>query len=189
MRGTAPALSALAAATLLGEAPGPAGWLAIALISGGILLLTGEAWRGGSFLWRTAGFSLLNAAVIALYTLVDGVGARLSGAPASYTGGMILGTALGLLAIQLRRGHPGTVRYLRTHWLRGLLGGVCTLTAYTLALWAMTQAPIALVAALRETSVVFALFIATLLLRERWTVLRTLAALTVAAGGIILKLF
>ncbi len=99
--------------------------------------------------------ALLNACFIAGYTLVDGTGVRLSD------------TALGYYAVDLLHerflpaelGDGGaasrSVRYLRLHWKKGLLGGVGTMGSYGLALWAMTQAPLAVVAALRETSILF----------------------------------
>jgi drug/metabolite transporter (DMT)-like permease len=187
MRGTAPVFSAIAAALLLDESPSPGGWTGIALICGGILMLSVDSWRSGSFPRRSALFALMNAAVIVLYTLVDGVGARLSGAPVSYTEWMFLLTGLSLLALCFGGLKPHTAVYLRAHWAKGLLGGACTLGAYSLALWAMTKAPIALVAALRETSVIFALLIASLFLGERMTFWRSASIVLVATGAMVMK--
>ena len=78
---------------------------------------------------------------------------------------------------------------MQTGWRRGLLGGACTLASYGLALWAMTQAPIALVAALRETSVVFAAIIAATLLKEPITRVRVVSTVTVFAGAVAIKVF
>lgn len=72
---------------------------------------------------------------------------------------------------------------------RGLFRGACSLASYSLVLWAITQAPIALVAALRETSVVFRVFIAVLLLKEPITLLRYASIFTVTAGIIAIELF
>ena len=98
MRGTAPALTALAAALLLSERPTPPGWLGIALICSGVLALAGRGWRGGASHPGAVLAALANAGVIALYTLVDGQGVRLSGHALSYTGGVFLLTAVLLLA-------------------------------------------------------------------------------------------
>lgn len=188
MRGSAPALSALAAALLLAEVPAAGGWLGIALISGGVMLLAGDAWRKAVFHGNAALFALATAGIIVIYTLVDGVGVRLSGNAAAYTGWMFLLTALPLAAIFLGRDHNAAIHYLRRHWRRGLAGGACTLASYALALWAMTQAPIALVAALRETSVVFATLLAATLLRERISPLRYAAIGVVLGGAVAIKL-
>ncbi|MBX3652467.1 MAG: EamA family transporter [Burkholderiales bacterium] len=188
MRGTAPALSAIAAALLLAEVPALQGWLGVALICGGVLLLAGDALRKAAPRGSATQFALGTAGVVVIYTLVDGVGVRLSGNAAVYTGWVFLLTALPLTAIFLLRDRPATLAYARQHWRRGLFGGACTLASYALALWAMTQAPIALVAALRETSVVFGTLLAATLLHERISALRWAAVLVVAAGAVAIKL-
>jgi drug/metabolite transporter (DMT)-like permease len=187
MRGSAPVFSAVAAALLLNELPSPAGWMGILLICGGVILLAGDSWRSGSFPRASAAFAFTNAGVIVLYTLIDGVGARLSGSPFSYTGWMFLLTAIPLVAACLAGLRPKAAAHIRLNWTKGLIGGAFTLGSYGLALWAMTRAPIALVAALRETSVVFAVLIAALFLRERITRVRYSSIVMVSAGAIILK--
>lgn len=188
MRGSAPAASAIAAALLLAEIPPAGGWLGVALICGGVVLLAADSWRTRSFHGRSALFAIGTAGIIVVYTLVDGIGVRLSEHAASYTGWVFLLTAIPLLAIFLAHDCATTTAYLQRHWRRGLFGGACTLTSYALALWAMTQAPIALVAALRETSVIFAVLIAALVLRERITRIRYLSILIVTAGATAIKL-
>lgn len=188
MRGSAPAVSAIAAALLLAEILPSAGWQGVALICGGVMLLAADSWRNGSFHGRAALFAFGTAGVIVIYTLVDGIGVRLSGHAASYTGWVFLLTAIPLLAIFLLRDRAATTRYLQQHWRRGLFGGACTLASYALALWAMTRAPIALVAALRETAVIFGVLIAALVLRERITRIRYLSILIVSAGAVAIKL-
>ena len=132
--------------------------------------------------------ALLNACFIAGYTLVDGTGVRLSETALGYTlwtffmnGFCLLGWAM----VARRREASG---YLRLHWKKGLLGGVGTMGSYGLALWAMTQAPLAVVAALRETSILFGALIAFLLLKEKVAGLRIAAALGIAGGAILLRL-
>lgn len=188
MRGSAPVVSAIAAALLLAESPSTGGWLGVLLISGGVMLLAGDSWRSGAFQGRAAIFALATAASIVVYTLVDGVGARLSGHAAAYTGWVFVLTAIPLMMIFLVRDGASTRAYCRQHWRRGLFGGVCTLGAYGLALWAMTRAPIALVAALRETSVIFGALLAFLLLGERLSRTRWAAIAIVTAGAIAIKL-
>lgn len=188
MRGSAPALSAIGAALLLTEIPTAGGWLGVLLISGGVVMLAGDSWRAQTFHGRAALFAFSTAGVIAIYTLVDGVGVRLSGHAVSYTCWVLVLTAIPLLGIFLARNAAATGTYLRRHWQRGLIGGGSSLASYALALWAMTQAPIAMVAALRETSVVFAAIIAATLLGERVSRMRYLSIFIVAAGAVAIKL-
>ena len=189
MRGSAPAMSAIAAALLINESPSPGGWAGVLLICCGVLVLAGDSWRTGTFRAAPAAFALTNAGVIAAYTLIDGQGARLSGHAFSYTGWMFVLTAALLLAVSAARNGREMLRHVRRGWRRSLLGGACTLASYGLALWAMTRAPIALVAALRETSVVFAAIIAASFLKEPITRLRYASIVTVSAGAVAIKLF
>lgn len=189
MRGTAPALSAIAAALLLNESPSLGGWAGVLLISCGVLVLAGDSWRSGTFRAAPAVFALTNACVIVVYTLVDGQGARLSGHAFSYTGWMFLLTAPLLLAIAAAGQRREVLKRIQLGWHKGLLGGACTLASYGLALWAMTRAPIALVAALRETSVIFAVIIAATFLKEPITRLRYASIFIVSAGAIAIKIF
>jgi drug/metabolite transporter (DMT)-like permease len=188
MRGTAPALTAVAAALLLDEAPTPGGWAGIALICAGVLALAGRAWRSSASHPAAVLAALANAGVIALYTLVDGQGVRLAGHALAYTAWVFLLTAaLMLAAAAMLRGRT-VLRPAAGAWRAAGLGGAGTLAAYSLVLWAMAQSPIALVAALRESSIVFAALIGVLFLGETVGRLRLLAVLLVGAGAVVLKL-
>jgi drug/metabolite transporter (DMT)-like permease len=77
--------------------------------------------------------------------------------------------------------------YFHRHWRRALAGGACALGAYSIALWAMTRAPVALVAVLRETSVIFAAVIGALVFREKMTRRRLVATGAVLAGLVALR--
>lgn len=189
MRGSAPAFTAVAGLLLLNESPSAGGWAGVLLISCGVLVLAGDSLRSGTFRIAPAAFALTNAGVIVVYTLVDGQGARLSGHAFSYTGWMFLLTGPLLLAIAAAGQGRGIVQRIRRGWHRGLLGGACTLASYGLALWAMTRAPIALVAALRETSVVFAVIFAAAILKEPVTRVRYVSIVAVCAGAMAMKLF
>lgn len=184
MRGLAPLIVALASLPLTGEALASGQWLGVAGICGGILLL---ALVAGATAHRAGVVSALaNAVVIAAYTLIDGLGARLSGAAPAYALYLAVGTAVVTAALVLSGGHRPTLS-ARTMAL-GLLGGGATTLSYGVALWAMTRAPVALVAALRETSILFALALSALLLGERVGRGRLVAAALVAAGVVTLKL-
>ncbi|WP_343733268.1 EamA family transporter [Duganella sp.] len=195
MRGAAPLLVALASVPLLGERLHWRQDVAVVLICGGVLTLT--ILRGASVgadtnanrdaRRRATCYALLNAAVIAAYTMIDGVGVRKSGAPAAYTMWLFVLTAAMLLLCSTHRWRelPG---YARAQARVMLLGGVGTLASYGLALWAMTHAPVAAVAALRETSILFAAAIAALFLRERLAPGRILAVSLIACGAIVMRL-
>jgi drug/metabolite transporter (DMT)-like permease len=198
MRGTAPLLVTIASGPLIGEYLSLGAWTGVLLISAGVLGMTvvhrepgadGTSAGGTSAAgMRAASPALANAMVIAVYTVIDGAGVRLSGHAAAYTMWVFMLTALPLVAwAALRRGSD-LAAHLRDRWHFALIGGACTLGAYVLALWAMTQAPVALVAALRETSILFGTALSALVLKERFGWTRHAAAAVVVSGAVILKL-
>ncbi len=185
MRGGAPLIVALLAGVVFHESLPPLGWLGIALISGGLVGLAFLA-RGGSR--AGVAFALANALVIASYTLCDGLGVRRSDAPVGYTLWIFLLTAPPVLiwagTWQGRTLADRIVRHARV----GLVGGLGTMLSYGAVLWAMTQAPVAMVAALRETSILFATAISALILGERVGAGRILSVVVVALGAGLLRL-
>jgi drug/metabolite transporter (DMT)-like permease len=155
-------------------------------ISFGILTLAFEARHGSR---HAIVLALANACVIATYTYVDGIGARLSGNAVSYTLWMSLLPPVLLFAWAFsQRGPVAVATHVRLNWGRGLIGGAGSIASYGLALWAMTKAPVATVAALRETAILFALVISVTVLKEKASVWRYLAGVIIALGGLILKL-
>ncbi len=182
MRGCAPLLVALVGALFIGERLAGIAWAGIALICAGILCMT----RGISrqHLW----LPLLNAGVIATYTLVDAWGARHSGAALSYTLWLFLLSGLPLPIWALCTRAAALRSYARANWHYGMVGGVGTLTSYALALWAMTVAPVAMIAALRETSILFGILISAFILHERVTRQRWIAAGLIVLGAAVLRL-
>lgn len=185
MRGTAPLLVAVVSRFWLGEHLSPAAWTGIALICSGVLSLA-LAGRGANAQGVRA--ALLNAVVIASYTLVDGAGVRASGEPVAYTLWLNLLSGAPLLVWVLAARWRSFLPYARAHLGLGVIGGAGTLTSYGLALWAMTHAPVAVIAALRETSILFATVIAVVVLKERLSPARITAAGLIAVGAIILRL-
>jgi len=186
MRGTAPLIATLLSILFLREWPTLQVAFGILLICAGIV---GIAFVGRNPHPRAAVlFALANAAIIAIYTLVDGAGARASGGPASYAVWLTFLETLPFLCwIRWQRG-PTAVTYIARSWRRGLIGGAASLGAYGIVLWAMTRAPIAAVAALRETSVLFAALIGALWLKEGFGWPRLAGAASVVAGVAALKL-
>ena len=185
MRGTAPLLVATASLGLLSESLSAFAWLGIAVICIGILSMAAAPSAGQR---KGILLALLNAAVIAGYTLIDGIGVRKSGAPAAYTLWIFLLTGIPLGAWALARRRREFSRYLARHWRPGVIGGLGTVASYGLALWAMIAAPIATVAALRETSILFGVVISALVLKEQLTRARIVAACIIAAGAMVLRL-
>ncbi|HEX5779130.1 MAG TPA: DMT family transporter [Xanthobacteraceae bacterium] len=187
-RGTAPPLTALFAFLIVGEALGLNQWLAIVVIAAGILTLSGDAILRGGLTGATALAAFANAGVIVVYTLVDGLGARAAGSGLIYVTWMNVGTAVLLAVLLLAMRGRRFVTEARTNWMFGLGAGALALTSYAIALWAMTLAPIGLVAALRETSVLFAAILGTIFFGEPFSARRWLALLLIVAGIIALRL-
>lgn len=187
MRGAPPLLVALASGPLIGERLTAGEWSGILFICGGILGLLLVNPVGGNTA-RATRLALLNAIAIAAYTLIDGTGVRLSGHPASYTMWMFLLTAPPILVWAAMHRRVDAQGHLRARWPIALAGGACTLGAYVLVLWAMTRAPIAMVAALRETAILFGTAISAFVLKERPGYSRPIAAIVILLGVITLKL-
>jgi drug/metabolite transporter (DMT)-like permease len=190
MRGVAPLLTGLLAIVWVGEWPGAFGWAGMALISLGVMALAFRPTRVGAALHghgRAVGFALGNAGVIALYTLIDGTGARLSGNAWSYIVWLFVLDALPFTIYMLATRGRSFVSALMQRRKRGLVGGSLSAAAYAISVWAMTQAPMALVASLRETSVLFATLIGARLLKEQLTPRRWAGAGAVVAGVVALK--
>ena len=188
-RGAAPLMTAIAAVGLLGERLTVVGWGGILVLVAGVFLLSARGGRALAAIDRRAvGFALFTALTICGYSVVDGTGARLSGNPTAYTLWMFVGNALVLVPYALYRGGRGIFPPMRAYWRRGLAGGAMQLVSYGIAIWAMTVAPIAIVAALRETSVLFGAAIAVVVLKEPLRAARIVAALLIVAGLVLIRL-
>ena len=187
MRGIAPIITSLCAVAWLGEAPRPLVWVGIALICGGVLSLglAGFHWRESRV---STTWALTNALIIAAYTLVDAAGVRTARTPGTYVVWLFVLDALPFPLFILLLKRREMISYASRFWLRGLIGGALSASAYGVVLWAMTRAPVAAVAALRETSVIFAALIGAWLLKEGHIARRLAGAAIVAAGVIALKL-
>ncbi len=186
MRGVAPLITGLLGVVTLRELPGPLNWIGMLLISAGVVALalrTVHHTPSG----RAVGFALMNALVIAVYTIVDGTGARLAGDAWSYIAWLFVLDALPFTAYMLARHRAEFIDALNRRRARGLVGGSLSAAAYAISVWAMTKAPVALVASLRETSVLFATLIGARLLHEKLTPRRWGGVIAVVLGVIALK--
>jgi len=188
-RGAAPLMTAVASLAFVGENLRLGSWLGIAALAAGVLLLSARGGRDLTHLDRRAvGYALVTALTICAYSVVDGVGARASHNPQSYVLWLLIGSALLLVPYALWRDRAGVQTAMRRFWLRGLAGGALQTLSYGIALWAMTLAPIAIVATLRETSVLFGAVIAVIVLKEPLRLTRVGAALLILCGLVLLRL-
>jgi drug/metabolite transporter (DMT)-like permease len=186
-RGAAPMIVALVGAVVLSDAVTGRQYLAIAVLAFGILLMARGVFTSGEDR-RLLPFALGSAVATATYTMIDGMGARISGSPAAYVAWVFVadGTffTLGMLALRgwgviPRDGHA---------WRLGALASSASYGAYAVSIWAMTFAPIALVAALRETSILFAVLIGWLAFGERMGRDKAIAAGVIVAGVVLSRL-
>jgi phosphonate utilization associated putative membrane protein len=187
MRGTAPLLVALSASLTLGETLSPLSWAGVLGVSCGVLALGLS--RHAMDSPRAVAFALTNAVVIAVYTVVDGLGVRQSGNALQYVAILFVldGWPFGLMVLR-RRGLAVAWPYARLRAPLALVGASASLGSYGIALWAMTRAPVATVAALRETSVLFAALLGSWLLKEAFTVRRAVGTAAIVAGVMALRM-
>lgn len=191
MRGTPPLLVAMAAGPLIGEVLGVGQWLAIGFISCGVLTMalgSRQKVAAGQNTSRTVIIALVNALFIAGYTLVDGIGVRVSGNAISYTLWAFLFNAIPVVSWGIWKYRGQLVGHIRQRGHLAMIGGAGTLGSYGLALWAMTMAPVAMVAALRETSILFGMILSLFLLREHISLKRLAGALLIVCGTVLMRL-
>ncbi len=183
-RGLAPVLIALGAQVWVGETLPTLAWAGIICVSGGIMVLTKGAFTGALPLTGLLA-ALACAIMVASYSLVDGVGVRVSANALAYVGWLfvmefiVAGFVFSTRWQRLRALSPKVI-------MLGFLGGVISGTAYGLVLYAKTLAPLGLVSALRETSVIFAAIIGVMWFGEGPKANRLLAAAIVMAGIILI---
>ncbi len=187
-RGGAPLLTASASLIVVREPISLQSGFGIALLASGVALMSLRGARKHETLDRAAvGFALGTAVIICGYTLVDGLGARVAGDPHAYSAALFVLDGVPIVVLALwRLGLEGLKPMMRFVG-PGLAGGAMTLASYWIAIWAMTVAPIALVAALRETSVLFAAAIAVVILKEPFGPVRASAAVLMVSGILLIR--
>ena len=182
-RGLAPVLTMLAAVLLFGEVMSRSDWIAIAAILAGIYVVIASGYDVAAFRSNPMLLNVLAVAVSVMgYTLVDGFGARVTGSPIAYVVFLYVANGWVLLAYGLTRQRQRLIAAIDHGWKLGLASGAASLAIYAAAVWAMTKAPIPLVAALREASVLFAVALAMLWLKEPIRIGRIAGAGVIAAG-------
>jgi drug/metabolite transporter (DMT)-like permease len=187
-RGSAPLMTAAATSIFVGEKLSALGWTGIFALVAGVLLLSA---RGGRHLAeidrRAIGFALFTALTICAYSVIDGIGARLSENPNGYSVWLFIGIAVVMVPYALYRDGRDVIPAMQRFWLRGFAGGGLQVLSYGIAIWAMTVAPIAIVATLRETSVLFGALIAVVVLKEPLRAVRIVAACLIVCGLVLIR--
>lgn len=186
-RGSAPLIVALFSVTILGVQLDAIQVLAILVIGGGIISLALVRQENGQKNSQAARLALTTGLFIASYSLIDGQGARIAGTSLGFYSWLVLGNGLLMILYLLLRARTA----LKTIVTKGrhvfLFGGSASFIAYAIITWAFTQAPIALVTALRETSIVFALLIGVLFLKERLNLVKVFSTFTTLVGAVLLR--
>ena len=187
-RGSAPLMVAAGAAVFGGESLGAGELVGIALVSGAIISLVFNAGDGRQAGWRPIVYPLLTGLMIAAYTVVDGIGVRLSGSPAGFIGWLFILSPLPIAIIAVVRRGYGVIGFLQSRWKPAVVAGCLNLGSYGLAIWALSLGAMAHVSALRETSVIIAALIGTFVLGESFGRKRIFSAIIVAIGVVIINL-
>jgi drug/metabolite transporter (DMT)-like permease len=186
-RGAAPMLVALVGAATLADAVSAGEYAGILVLGLGILLMARGVFTSQEDR-RLLPFALLSALATATYTLIDGLGARASGEPVAYVGWIFVGGGALFSAVMLLWKGPSVIPRRPQDWVLGSLGSAASYGAYGVSIWAMTLAPIAVVAALRETSILFAVLIGWLLFGERMDGAKWAAVALIVAGVVLTRL-
>lgn len=188
VRGGAPLCTALVSIAVLRDPLRAQALVGIVILGAGVVMMSAHRRRGGARLeWKAIAFAVLTACIISGYTVVDGTGARRAGDPSAYIAALCVLDGLPLPLFALARRGSAIFAPMRRFIGQGLAGGAMSVGAYWIAVWAMTLAPIAIVAALRETSVLFSAAIATFFLKEPFVPARGMAALIILAGILLIR--
>jgi len=185
-RGAAPLMIALGAWAFAGEAMTAVEWLGVIIASAGIMSLAAPGRLPREEEIKAIGFALATSITIALYSLADGIGVRRAGNSTSYIFWLLTLDAIPVLlaGLWLRRGR--VMASFRPHLKLAFLGGVLSALGYGIVIWAMGRSPMAQVSALRETSVILAAAIGTVVMGESFGRRRIFAAILIAGGNALL---
>jgi len=187
-RGSAPLIVALVGALFLGEIMTAGKTAAVAAIGIGVIIMSMGGGGPGRLPPKALLYALGTACFTASYTLVDGVGARLAETASGFTLWMFAFDATGMTCFALATRGRRVFRTLLPAWRGGVAAGGLSLGSYWIAIWAFTLAPLAMVAALRETSVLFAMLIGVFLLGERANPWRWASAGLILTGVALIRL-
>ncbi len=187
-RGVAPLIVAVVSVMVLGAHLNHLELSAIIIIGSGIMSLTLVRRNDGCKNYRAAVLAIATGGFIAAYSLVDGLGARVATTALGFYGWLSLLNAISF-SIVMKTIRPGMIKtVVLKNYALTLGGGCASFTAYALVIWAFTMAPIALVTALRETSIIFALFLGVFVLKERLDLIKVFASMVTLLGVGLLRI-
>lgn len=187
-RGAAPLLTLAATWALMHEDVSLLGGAGVAVLVLGIWMISLIGQRGLRLDGKTLFFAIGTSVFVAAYTVVDGLGGRISGEPSGYAGLVFVFDAVFLSGAALAMRGPGILRDVAPYWKTGIAGALLSVGAYWIAIWAMTHAPIASVAALRETSILAVMLLSMRVLKETVTWPRLAGAVLIVAGAVLIRL-
>ncbi len=187
-RGLAPVLVVAGAALLAGEFLPSGAMFGIGLVSAGLISITFAGGKFGKIPGAALGWGLATSVLIAAYTVADGMGVRAAGNPFSYIVWLFLLEPVPIGIWLLLQKRQGWFDYLRAKPGKICAGAMAAATAYAMVIYAMGIAPMAMVSSLRETSVIFAALIGTLMFREPFGRQRIVAAILVCLGVVLIKM-
>jgi drug/metabolite transporter (DMT)-like permease len=186
-RGLAPVLVAIGAMFFAQEWLSIGSMLGIGLISLGLVSITLLGGKFGQISPDALRWGLATSIFIAAYTVTDGLGVRASGNSLSYILWLFLLESVPISIVLLLTNRKPWFAYLRNKTGKIVIGGIASSAAYGLVIFAMSLGSMAMVSSLRETSVIFAALIGTLLFKESFGRQRIIAASLVCAGIILIR--
>jgi drug/metabolite transporter (DMT)-like permease len=186
-RGASPVLVMLFAALFAGEAVSLHAGIAVGIVSVGIASLSFANTQPDKYITPATAWALGTSVWIAGYTVSDGMGARVAESPHAFFVWLNFFSMLPLPLIGIAKRGPTFLKSMATIWKPAMLGGALSAFGYWIIVWAMTEAPLAAVSALRETSVIMATLIGVIVLKESFGVWRVASAAIVAAGIALLR--
>ena len=186
-RGSAPLIVLLVGGAVLSDKIEPGEYAGIVVLGAGILLMARGVFSSGESR-RLVPFALASAMATAGYSMVDGLGARIAGDATTYVAWLFVFDLMLFVPASLFLRGRTVMQAAPKAWAMGSLAAVLSYGAYAIAVWAMTVAPIALVAALRETSILFAVLIGVVLFGERVDRAKVISAGLIVAGVILTRL-
>lgn len=186
-RGAAPMIVLALSSLFLADTITSQEFAGIVVLGAGILLMAHGVFKDGESR-KLLPFALGSAVATAGYSITDGMGARAAGDPVLYVGWLMIVAGAFYVPVAIAIKSTSLLRATPRGWAMGLLAGALSLGAYSIAVWAMTKAPIAVVAAVRETSILFAVLIGWLVFGERMTSSKGLAAVVIVAGVVLTRL-
>ncbi len=186
-RGVAPMIVVLAGIFVLSDSLAGKEYFGIGMIGIGVILMARGVFSSGEAR-ALIPFALGSAACTAGYSMVDGLGARVAGNATQYTAWLFILDAVVFSGVSLASSGTRRFRAPVKSWAIGAFAGALSLSTYWIAIWAMTVAPIALVTALRETSVLFAVLIGVVWMKERAEFGKLIAAMVIVSGIILIRI-